>query len=151
LRKIGAETLGAQGIAWVGDSRDPTVYGLCTALGATLATLAHFGAMAGWVGAITYVSVIVLVAFSIQLVTYMQHWGLGDDVRDDAHARAWGWEHDCRLQAWVTLNLSLHHAHHLDPHRPYYRTTLAAGSPRLPAGYVLLMFAACLPRCGGTS
>ena len=35
--------------------------------------------------------------------------------------------------------------HHLEPRLPYYRLQLAPDSPRLPAGYVMLMFLALVP------
>jgi fatty acid desaturase len=145
LGQIAAETIAPGGIAWAGDVREPAVAGLRIGLATTVATALVFGVAAGWMGAAIYIAVICLVAFGIQLVTYLQHWGLGDDSISDARVRAWSWDHDCRLQAWVTLNLSLHQAHHQEPQRPYYGTALAAGSPRLPAGYVLMMFAAFVP------
>ena len=75
----------------------------------------------------------------------MQHWGLGDDHLSDARDRSLAWEDDCRFQGWMTLNLSVHQSHHDDPASPYYRLGLASGSPRLPAGYILLLFAALIP------
>lgn len=143
--RITTETVGTRGLAWHGDARSPTVRGLRLALGATAVTWAAFGAAAGWVGIAVFGLVVVLVTFAVQLVTYMQHWGLGDDCLAGARKHEFGWEDDCRFQSWVTLNLSLHQAHHDTPGRPYFRVALAAASPRLPAGYVLLMFAALVP------
>jgi alkane 1-monooxygenase len=107
--------------------------------------MAIFASTSGWRGVVVYASSCALVAFSIQLVTYMQHWGLGDDSCIDAKARGFGWESDCRFQAWVTMGLSLHYTHHQRGALPYYRLHLASDSPRLPMGYVLLMFVAFLP------
>ena len=145
LSAILPEAIGTKGLAWAGDSRSPTVRGLRIAAAATFATWASFGLAAGWAGVVIYGAIIVLVGFGVQLVTYMQHWGLGDDSIENATARECGWEDDCRFQAWVTMNLSLHHEHHRHGARAYYRIGLAADSPRLPAGYVLLMFAAFVP------
>jgi alkane 1-monooxygenase len=145
LGQLTVETLAPRGLAWAGNPREPAVAGLRIGLSTTVATGLLFGVVAGWGATGIYIAALCLVAFGIQLVTYMQHWGLGDDGFDDARARAWSWEHDCRLQAWVTLNLSFHQAHHREPQLPYYSTALAAGSPRLPAGYVLMMFAALVP------
>lgn len=145
ISRITAETVGTRGLAWHGDARSPTVRGLRLALGATAATWAAFGAAAGWLGVAVFGLLVVLVTFAVQLVTYMQHWGLGDDCLESARKHEFGWEDDCRFQSWVTLNLSLHQAHHDTPGRPYFRVALAAASPRLPAGYVLLMFAALVP------
>ena len=147
-RRLGAivhESLGARGLAVAGDSRSPAVRGLRVALTTTSASLAIFGLAAGWPGVLIYTIVIGLVSFAVQLVTYMQHWGLGNDNLDDARVREVAWDNDCRFQAWVTLSLSLHQAHHRNGTRVYYRVGLAPDSPRLPTGYVLLMFAAIVP------
>ena len=56
-----------------------------------------------------------------------------------------GWEDDCQFQAWITLNISLHDVHHREPRLPYYRLQLTPDSPRLPAGYVMLMFLSLVP------
>jgi fatty acid desaturase len=147
-RRLGAiahECLGARGLALAGDSRSPSVQGLRLALAATGVTLALFGLAAGLPGLLIYTLVIGLVAFAVQLVTYMQHWGLGDDNIEDARHGQYGWEDDCRFQAWVTMGLSLHQAHHRNASRPYYRTSITTDAPRPPAGYVLLMFAALVP------
>jgi alkane 1-monooxygenase len=107
--------------------------------------LAFFTLAAGWTGALVYAAVSIMVAFSMQLVTYLQHWGLGDDNLPDARRGDYAWESDCRFQAWVTMGLSLHQSHHHDGSQPYYRAALSADSPRSPAGYVLLMFASLVP------
>ena len=147
-RRLGAivhESLGARGLAVAGDSRSPAVRGLRVALTTTSASLAIFGLAAGWPGVLIYTIVIGLVSFAVQLVTYMQHWGLGDDNIEDARQGEYGWEDDCQFQAWVTMGLSIHQAHHRNGSRPYYRTSITTDSPRPPAGYVVLMFAALFP------
>ncbi len=145
MSRIATETVGRRGLAWRGDRRSPTVRGLRVALATTAGTWSLFGLAAGWTGIAIFGLVIALVAFAVQLVTYMQHWGLGDDRMLNARECQWAWEDDCRFQSWVTLNLSLHYAHHETPGRPYFRVGLSAESPRLPGGYVLLMFAAVAP------
>lgn len=147
-RRLGAivhESLGARGLALAGGSRSPAVRGLRLALATTGVILALFGLAAGWPGALMYTLVIGLVALAVQLVTYIQHWGLGDDNIEDARQGEYGWEDDCQFQAWVTMGLSIHQAHHRNGARPYYRTGITTDSPRPPAGYVLLMFAALVP------
>lgn len=145
MSRIATETVGRGGLAWHGDPRSLTVRGLRLALATTVATWSLFGIAAGWTGIAIFGLVIALVAFAVQLVTYMQHWGLGGDCTQGARDYQWAWEDDCRFQSWVTLNLSLHQAHHETPGRPYFRVGLSSESPRLPGGYVLLMFAAFAP------
>ncbi|MBC7991512.1 MAG: fatty acid desaturase [Luteimonas sp.] len=145
LRRIVVETVGTRGLAWHGDLRSPTARGLRLSLVTTASLGMAFGAMGGWIGLAVFGLLGVLVAFTIQLVTYMQHWGLGEDCLPDARRLEWAWEDDCRFQGWITLNLSLHQSHHATPALAYYRVGLSRMSPRLPAGYVLLMFAALIP------
>jgi alkane 1-monooxygenase len=145
LRRILVETVGRRGIVWLGNPRSPTVRGLRLSVVTTAFLWLAFGGMGGWIGIAVFALLCVLVAFTVQLVTYMQHWGLGEDCLPDASRQEWAWEDDCRFQGWITLNLSLHHAHHAAPALAYYRVGLSRTSPRLPAGYVLLMFAALIP------
>lgn len=145
LRVIVPETLGSRGLAIAGAQGSPVVRNLRLAIAMSVATLTAFAIGAGWAGAAIYMVTIGLVGLSMQLVTYMQHWGLGDDNLENARRRELAWDSDCRFQAWVTLSLSLHQVHHRSDRRPYYRVGLAPDSPRLPAGYVLLMFAAIVP------
>lgn len=139
------DCLGPNGAATAGSWHAPAIAGLRIGLIATTLTLALFAWTAGWTGALIYSATSGLIAFSMQLVTYLQHWGLGDDNLPDARERDYSWESDCRFQMWVTLGLSLHQAHHRHGSRPYYRLELTSDSPRAPAGYVILMFAALVP------
>lgn len=108
-------------------------------------TLLAFTLAGGWSGFLIYTSVIIGVTFGVQLITYLQHWGLGDDSLVDANVRQYAWEDDCLFQAWVTLNISFHQYHHGAPRLPYYRVGLMPDSPRLPAGYLVLMVVCLFP------
>jgi len=145
LRRIASETVGPKGMAWLGNSSSPTVRGLRNGLTASLLTWAAFGVAGGWTGAAVYALTALIVACGVQLVTYMQHWGLGDDHLPDAKSRELAWEDDCRFEAWLTMSMSVHQTHHVDAGRPYYCLEPTPGSPRMPAGYVLLMVAALIP------
>lgn len=123
----------------------PRVRGpLIGAMASTLLAASAFGIFGGSHALAIYVLASVLVAFGVQAVTYLQHWGLGDDAFAQT-ARDLAWEDDCRFQAWVTLNLSLHQSHHHDVARPYYRTGLLRQAPRPPAGYLVLLALALAP------
>jgi alkane 1-monooxygenase len=121
------------------------MFGLRLATATSLITCGLFGYAGGWSGVAMYVGVILAVTFGMQLFTYIQHWGLGDDTLGERASRDYGWEDDCRLQSWMTLGISLHHAHHQSGHLPYYRVPLTPDSPRLPAGYVVLMVLCLIP------
>ena len=121
------------------------VLGLRLATAVSLITCGLFAQAGGWSGLAMYLGVLVAVTFGMQLFTYIQHWGLGDDRLGETASRDYGWEDDCRLQSWMTLGISLHHAHHQSGHLPYYRVALTPDSPRLPAGYVVLMVLCLFP------
>lgn len=145
VRRIGRELFGPAASVWGRRTSTPTSQGTRIALTATAVTWASFAVVGGVAGAVLYALTVAGVTFGIQLITYIQHWGLGDDSVPDRVSYGRGWEDDCRFQAWVTLGISLHDVHHHDSRRPYYRIHLSPDSPRLPAGYVLLMFASLVP------
>lgn len=121
------------------------VAGLRLATMTFLAACCLFAFAGGWRAAALYLGVAAAVIFGMQLFTYIQHWGLGEDRLGVSAAHGYGWEDDCRLQSWMTLGISLHESHHQGSHLPYYRVELAPDSPRLPAGYVVLMVLCLFP------
>lgn len=145
LRRIASEFLGRRALVWSMSATQIGIVRLRLALVTTLATAVAIVALAGWRGFAVYAAVGVGVAFGVQLITYIQHWGLGADHLSGRVAYGRGWEEDCRFQAWITLNISLHDGHHRDSRLPYYRLGMTRDSPRLPASYVLLMFASLVP------
>lgn len=145
LKRVSVDFFGPGAAVWNPRVRLPNPVRTRIALLATAFALAAFWMLGGVAGALLYLAVCCAVAFGIQLITYIQHWGLGDDSIVDRIAYGRGWEEDCRFQAWVTLSISLHDQHHRDSRRPFYRLDLSPDSPRLPAGYVLLMFASMVP------
>lgn len=76
---------------------------------------------------------------------YLQHWGLGVDSVEGADEGRFAWEDRCQFQVWLMMHLALHHAHHQRSSTPYYRLAPHPRSPRLPSGYVLLLFASFFP------
>lgn len=119
--------------------------GLHVSIPLTVVTACGFLWSAGAAGAIAYAAVAVAVAWSMHAVTYVQHWGLGEDSVGDAAVRDLGWEDCCRLQAWLTLGISFHQAHHHSNGTPFYRLAPEEGSPRQPGGYVVLLVACLVP------
>ncbi len=123
----------------------PSHGGLPEAMLATAATAVAIAAAAGTAGLVLYLCVAAGVHFGVQAVTYLQHWGLGVDSVDDAAEGRFAWEDRCQFQVWLMLHLALHQAHHHNSAVPYYRLAPHPASPRLPAGYVLLLFASFIP------
>jgi len=145
LQRLVRECFAANGLLYQRDWYSPGVLELRVGVSATSLTLLAFTVAAGWMGAVIYATVAALVCASQQLITYLQHWGLGDDSIENAGTRECAWEDDCRFLAWLTFGLSLHQTHHRDASRPYYRIGLTGDAPRPPAGYLFLMFVALAP------
>lgn len=145
LARIAREFLGPGAALWARGHATATMVRLRWAMLALVAMAGAFTALAGWPGALLFGLIAIGVAFGVQIITYIQHWALGDDSLGGAVSYGRGWEDDCQFQAWVTLNISLHYVHHREPRMPYYRLQLTPDSPRLPAGYVMLMFVALVP------
>ena len=111
---------------------------------AMAATAAAFAAVSGLRGLVLYCVVAIAVAWSMQAVTYVQHWGLGTDSVDIAVEGEYGWEDHCVIQSWMTLAISYHQAHHHNS-LPYYRQRPTGAAPKAPAGYVVLLLASLIP------
>lgn len=145
IKRIAVELLGPGASTWHANAQSLTVMRTRVALIVTALTCIVFTVIAGLLGITLYLAAMLGVVFGFQLITYIQHWGLGEDSIPDRIAYGRGWEDDCRFQAWVTLSVSLHDEHHRDSRRPFYRIDPSPDSPRLPAGYVLLMFVSLVP------
>lgn len=145
LARVWVDLLAPGAAMWDTKARLPSLVRTRAALLTTALTGTAFWALGGAAAAALYLAVCGMVAFGVQLITYIQHWGLGEDSIPGRVAHGRGWDDDCRFQAWVTLGVSLHDPHHRDSRRPFYRLELSPDSPRLPAGYVLLMFASMAP------
>lgn len=117
LRRVGEEMFGRRAPVWNRRSQALGLVRTRAALVATALTWLAFAAIGGWSGAVLYLFMMVGVAFGVQLITYIQHWGLGDDSIPDRIGFGRGWEEDCRFQAWITLSISLHDEHHRDSRR----------------------------------
>jgi fatty acid desaturase len=145
LSKLLAETLGSAGLVWRGAAGLPQVLGLRAATGSFVAMAVMAGSLGGTAGMLAWLATAALVALTIQLITYIQHWALGDDSQPDAQLQEWAWEDDCWFQNWITLGLSLHHAHHQTAGATYYQLAPHPAAPRLPSGYMLLLLPALVP------
>lgn len=115
-------------------------------VGVTGALWIAFALAGGVYGAFVYLLLVIGVPFLMNAITYIQHWGLGDDGPVAHLARKQlSWDEDSRLQSWLILGISFHEQHHLHPNRPYYTYGRTEGSPRLPADYALMVTAAFVP------
>lgn len=123
----------------------PLVRPLTAGVFGTLLSAAAFFALSGTRGLVLYCCAALSVFLSMQIMTYVQHWGLGEDSVADAAGRELAWEDDCLMQAWITLNSSFHMAHHREAEAPYYFIQPSSDAPRQPGCYVVMLVACLCP------
>lgn len=110
------------------------------------AGVATFWVFAGLAGLVMYLVAAASVVLSMQIMTFVQHWGLGDDEFERARERELAWEDDCLMQAWMTLGNSFHMAHHREPEAAYYYLQPSSGAPRQPGCYVAMLVICVMPK-----
>jgi alkane 1-monooxygenase len=143
--RILREAYGPSAAFWHWRANGRSLRGLRLSTAVTVATAAVLRSTGGPTALLMYLAAAFGVVLGVQVINYIQHWGLGDDRQGTRAREGLGWEDDCRFQAWCTLGISLHQAHHDQSHRPYYLVQLQPDSPRLPAGYIVLMLLALVP------
>ena len=117
-------------------------------LSGMLGTLVGIVAMAatGAQGAVlVYLCAMAGVVVSMQIMTFVQHWGLSDVIRLGQASEELAWEDDCLMQAWLTMNNSLHASHHRTETVPYFYLTPLPLAPRQPGCYVVMLSACVVP------
>lgn len=92
-----------------------------------------------------YLFQIIGAAFTLQAITYLQHWGLSEKETPSMADYGFSWEDGCWMQACVTLNHVFHGQHHVNIKRPYYELNLIKGSLLLPASYPVMFIVALFP------
>jgi alkane 1-monooxygenase len=100
---------------------------------------------AGKIGLGIYLFQITGTAFSVQAITYLQHWGLSEKETPAMADYGYSWEDGCWMQACVTLNHAFHGQHHLNMTQPYFVLSLNKGGLSLPASYPVMVVVALFP------
>ncbi len=146
LRQIGAEFADALRPNKVG-SAVGTLQVQARVAAASLALVAScFLALGGGRGLLVYVCAAAGCTLGMQIMTYLQHWGLAEPSSTLERPQPLAWENDCRFQAWITLHISFHQEHHRVGSAHFYRIGMSDESPRLPAGYIIMMLLCLVPR-----
>jgi alkane 1-monooxygenase len=104
-----------------------------------------FYAFGGITGLVIYLFQIAGAIFTVQAITYLQHWGLSEMKTPAMADFGFSWDDGCWLQACLTLNIAFHGQHHLKISRRYYELELVKGGLRLPAGYPIMFMIALFP------
>ena len=142
--KIEAERLRRRGQPVIGPANRMLRYAVFVALYYAVAFAA-----AGVDGVIVAAGQSAVAIFSLELINYMQHYGLqrrevspGRYERPDVQ-HSWNWE--ARFSGLYFLNLGRHSEHHRIANRPYEALTAAPGQPELPGGLMAMYLAALVP------
>lgn len=83
-------------------------------------------------------------AFTVQVITYLQHWGLTEKETPATADFGYTWDDGCWMQACVTLNHAFHGSHHLRI-APFYEMNQTPGGLTLPASYPVMYIVALFP------
>ena len=101
-------------------------------------------ALWGWASAGVFLFQAVFTIFSVQAITFIQHYGL---VRKagEAIAAHHSWADNCVIANALTFNNNHHSQHHLEPRTPYFHLRTHPEAPRLPASYMVMFVVAMVP------
>lgn len=111
-----------------------------------IAIAGAFFYFAGGAGLACYLVQIVGAAFTLQVITYLQHWGLSERDTPELADYGFTWEDCCWMQACITLNHAYHGQHHLAPSRRFYELAPVQNGLQLPASYPVMFLLALYPR-----
>lgn len=118
---------------------------IATSVLVTATTAITFYLIAGLDGINFYLLTALGTSFTLQAITYVQHWGLNDELGAAPSRIGYSWEDRCPVQAWVTLNHAFHGHHHLQPSLAFHQLHALPRSPKLPASYPVMLTIALLP------
>ncbi len=107
--------------------------------------------LGGWVGLLLFVWQAFIAIWQLELVNYVEHYGLtrkhlGDGKYEHVKPQhSWNAAH--KASNWLLINLQRHSDHHYKPDRrfPLLQTYTEADAPQLPYGYPLMTMAAMVP------
>ncbi len=132
-----------------GQSRYSARNRLVWAAAIPLAVTLCLGATLGAPAASLFVAQALIAASLLELVNYVEHYGLtrrrGADGRFERVGVEHSWNSSQRLSNWVTFNLQRHSHHHVQVTRRYQELEHAPGAPQLPTGYAGMIVLALVP------
>jgi alkane 1-monooxygenase len=111
---------------------------------ATAAIVVLFVALGGVWGAVLYMVQAVFAIFSLEYINYAEHYGLTRQADDPLSGRL-AWSSNGFMTNAMTLNITRHAHHHVNPGVPYHELEHLEAMPLLPAGYFALFFPALVP------
>jgi len=116
-----------------------------------LAMLALALLVGGWVGLSLFALQAVIAVWQLELVNYVEHYGLTRrhlaDGRYEPVRPHHSWNSAHKASNWLLINLQRHSDHHFKPDRPFplLQTYGEQEAPQLPAGYPVMTMLAMVP------
>ncbi|MDD9922075.1 MAG: alkane 1-monooxygenase [Boseongicola sp.] len=116
-----------------------------------VAFLALAFVVGGWIGLMMFVYVALIAIWQLELVNYVEHYGLtrrhlGDGKYEPTRPHH-SWNSAHKASNWLLINLQRHSDHHYKPSRrfPLLQTYSPDEAPQLPYGYPLTTLMALIP------
>jgi len=106
--------------------------------------VAAAAAMAGAVGALFFVACGLWGKALLEIVNYMEHYGLARDPATPVQPRH-SWNTNRRVSSWSMFNLTRHSHHHAQGEVPFHRLRPMPGAPMMPAGYLTTILLTLVP------
>jgi len=100
--------------------------------------------MAGVLGLAMFVSVGLSAKFILEVVNYMEHYGLVRDPRQPVRPRH-SWNSNRRVSCWTMFNLPRHSHHHAQGAVPFEKLKSLEDSPQMISGYISTIGIALIP------
>jgi len=105
--------------------------------------------LGGWSGIALFILQAFVAVFTLESVSYVEHYGLFRSKRADGKYEPMSASHswDCygRFSNYLVFQLQRHADHHSHPTRSFSRLQTATDAPKLPVGYPLLIGIAMVP------
>jgi alkane 1-monooxygenase len=137
------ERIRKRGIPWYDPRNRLLRYAVELAVGYAAVAL-----LFGWVGLAFYVAQGVLAATLLEMINYVEHYGLArrraGDRWETVQPRH-SWNANNRVSNWWLFNLQRHADHHAYAARPYWQLRAVEDGPQLPASYPVMVLLALVP------
>ncbi|WP_394224114.1 alkane 1-monooxygenase [Alteromonas gracilis] len=111
-------------------------------MSALLLSLAY--TLAGAFGALMFIAVGLSAKFTLEVVNYMEHYGLVRHPRQPVQPRH-SWNSNRRVSCWTMFNLPRHSHHHAQGAVPFEKLKAMPDSPEMISGYISTMAIALIP------
>jgi NAD(P)H-flavin reductase/ferredoxin len=112
------------------------------AMSVVLVALAY--AMGGWRGALFFVACALWGKALLEIVNYMEHYGMVRDVRTPVQPRH-SWNTNRRISSWSMFNLTRHSHHHAQGEVAYQDLKPYQDAPMMIGGYLTTLVVAMIP------